>query len=342
MKRLVMQKDVLSDAERVTTYVYGEFGRMVEMTDPLGVTTVYTYDELGRKTSETNAQGETTRYSYDIQGRLTALENANNGFTYFEYDRSGRLLKEARPMGQANVYTYDAAGNMATKLDANGRRTVYSYDFNNRLVKTEVFDKVSDATPAKTTTYSYNKVGSLTGYDDGVTSAVYDYNDLQQRIGETTDHGAFSLAHGYRYYANGKKKIFTDPAGQTTTWSYDQAGRPLAVDLGPEGVVSINGYQWNRPLVITLPGGSTLEYAYNSLQQVTAITGKDPASNPVMDLGYSYSASGQVIGKTTLDGTYHYGYDQADRLTDVQVPQAAEDENYSYDCPRQSAEINGC
>jgi YD repeat-containing protein len=196
-------------------------------------------------------------------------------------------------------------------------------------VASEVYAAAADAAPVKSVTYSYNEAGSLVGYDDTVTSATYAYDDLQRLIGETVDYGSFSLTNGYGYYGNGWKEQYTDPAGRIKTYSYDKAGKPLGVDLGLAGQVSYNSYSWNRPSRITLPGGATLNFNYNGLQQVTAINGKDPAENPIIDYEYSYSPVGNIIEKSTEHGAYSYGYDSLYRLIDVKGP--VEDESYEYD-----------
>ena len=330
--RVVAQKDIFSvpeTEERITRMNYDDFGNLATLTDPLGRVTTYSYDELNRKTSETNAQGEITRFVYDSRDNLVRLEDPNNGFTYFAYDLSNRLLKETKPLLQETTYSYDNNGNLQSTTDANGRKTVYSYDLYNRLIKTEIFESTTATEPSKTITYTFNKVGSLTGYNDTITSATYGYDDLQRRVSETVHYGTFSLSHGYSYYGNGSKMSYTDPAGRTRTWNYDQAGRAIGLDLGATGVVSTNSFSWNRPTKITLPGGSTLNLSYNGLQELTGITNKDPGENSVMQYGYSYSGAGQVVTKATEHGTYGYGYDAVDRLTSAQTP--AELESYSYD-----------
>lgn len=328
--RVVVQKDLLSETEeRVTRSTYDELGNLVAVTDPMGQVTSFTYDALGRKTSATNALSETTRYEYDAMGNLILLEDPNKGNTLFEYDLTGRLLKEIRPLLQEISYGYDANGNLTEVIDPNNRRTVHSYDVFNRLTKTEFFAAASDTEPSKTVSYTYNKLGSLTGYDDGTTSAAYTYDDLQRRLSETLDYGPFSLGHSYTYYANSLKKSYTGPGGQTRTWTYDQANRPAGLDLGPAGAVTVNSWQWNRPEKITLPGGSTLNYSYNPLQELTDITAKDPGANPVLQYQYAYSKAGQIESKSTEHGAYNYAYDPAYRLVTAEAPD--KEESYSYD-----------
>lgn len=108
-----------------------------------------------------------------------------------------------------------------------------------------------------------------------------------------------------------------------------KAGKPLEIALGDAGWVSYKAYDWNRPATINLLGGSSLNFSYDGLQQVSIITGKDPADNPVIDYQYGYSASGNVSKKATEHGDYSYGYDTLYRLTSAESPQQSE--AFSYD-----------
>ena len=46
------------------------------------------------------------------------------------------------------------------------------------------FTDAGDTAPIKTVTFSYDKVGNLTGYDDGTTSATYTYDTLYRKTAE--------------------------------------------------------------------------------------------------------------------------------------------------------------
>lgn len=49
-------------------------------------------------------------------------------------------------------------------------------------------------------TFTYDASGNLTGYDDGVTSAVYAYDAASRKIAETVNVGPFSKTIRYTYY----------------------------------------------------------------------------------------------------------------------------------------------
>ncbi|TGO02072.1 hypothetical protein PN36_31005 [Candidatus Thiomargarita nelsonii] len=71
---------------------------------------------------------------------------------------------------------YDAGGNLTAKLDAKGQKVEYVYDALSRLVQVSYFDSASVL--VKTVTFSYDAVGNLLSYDDGVTSGSYGYDAL--------------------------------------------------------------------------------------------------------------------------------------------------------------------
>jgi YD repeat-containing protein len=108
------------------------------------------------------------------------LIDANRHTTRFTYDRSNLQLSETRPGGQRLSYTYDGAGNLKTQTDGNGRHTIHTYDDRTRLTRTDIYEFTGAGAPLKTIDYFYNEADSLTGYDDGATSAVYSYGDQRQ------------------------------------------------------------------------------------------------------------------------------------------------------------------
>jgi RHS repeat-associated protein len=280
--------------------------------------------------SETAPDGGRTTYVYDTRDNLVELIDANRHTTVFTYDRSNRQLSETRPGGQRLSYTYDGAGNLKTQTDGNGRHTIHSYDDRTRLTRTDIYEFTGAGAPFKSIDYFYNEADSLTGYDDGATSAVYSYDDLQRRTSETIDYGPFSLSHSYGYYANHQKQSYTDPAGRTRTLSYDEGGRPTGLDLGEAvGEVAITAYEWQRPTRIVLPGGGSITVGYNGLQQPVSIDARDPGGAPVMQRTYQYRRTGAIQSQTTAEGQIGYNYDPVERLRGATSP--ARDERFVYD-----------
>ena len=336
--RKVLETDVADGESSVSISGYDEAGNLVARTDKENRVTGYTYDDLNRLKVVTDALLGETGYTYDNRDNLIALNDAKNQTTRFEYDRNNRLLKEIRPEGQETSYAYDAAGNLAQKIDAKNQKTVYEYDGAGRLTEIRYFATANDTSPVKTVTFTYDRTGTLTGYDDGTTSAVYSYDDLNRKIGETVNYGPFALTNSYTYYNNGLKETFTGPDGVTYTYTYDAANQLTGVEIPGQGTITYSSYTWNRPDEVILPGGSRRQYVYDPLMRVTSITAKDPGQNVVMSHQYSYDKMDNITAKATEHGPYDYGYDDLYRLTTVDNP-VQSDENYTFDGSRQPLDL---
>ena len=86
------------------------------------------------------------------------------------------------------------------------------------------------------------------------------------------NYGAFTKSYSYTYFANGLKKTFTGPGGNTIKYTYDSNNRISGIAIPGQGQITYNTYQWNSPTKITLPGGATTEYRYDPLMQLASIT----------------------------------------------------------------------
>ncbi len=184
-------------------------------TDKNGQTTYYDYDARNRLIRVTEPAMAETSYSYDAKDNLVSLTDAEGNTTEFEYDANNRLTKEIRPGGEETSYTYDAAGNLTEKIDAKNQKKRYIYDDSGQLEQIDYYAASSDTTPAKTVDFSYDSRGNLTGYDDGISSAQYQYDPAGRKVSATVDFGAFEKTYSYTYFKNGRKKSFTAPSGVT-------------------------------------------------------------------------------------------------------------------------------
>jgi YD repeat-containing protein len=173
-------------------------------------------------------------------------------------------------------------------------------------------------------------MGNLTGYDDGVTSAVYGYDETYRKVSEAVDYGDFTLSNMIEYFNDGRKKTFTGPDNVTYQYQYDTGGRLAGVQIPDVGFVTIGNYTWNRPTRVTLPGGTEKEYEYDPLMRVKRITSRDPGQNVLLNFEYTRDKMDNITGKNTGHGDYGYQYDDLYRLTAVDNPEFS-DEAFSYD-----------
>jgi RHS repeat-associated protein len=147
---------------------------------------------------------------------------------------------------------------------------------------------------------------------------------------ETVNYGPFTKSIGYAYYANGAKKSFNGPDGTIYSYTYDPGNRLSSIDIPGVGQITYNTYQWTRPTLITLPGGSRKEMSYDPLMRIKALTAKDPGGNAVLNYSYGYDRMDNIVNKATEHGPYAYEYDNLYRLAGAVSPVLPQ-ESYTYD-----------
>ena len=329
--RKTREKDILNDFEEyLSLFSYDSGGNLISKIDKEEHATTYEYDELNRLKKVVNDIGEETCYTYDDRNNLITLTNANSGLTRFVYDKNNQLIREIRPLAQETVYLYDGVGNLSQKTDAENRKTEYEYDAAGRLIETRYFSATDHNTPEKTVVFTYDKVGNLKTYSDGVTSAAYSFDVASRKITETVNYGNFTLTNTITYHNNGTKKSFTGPDGIAYGYTYDDNNQLLGVQIPDVGFITNNAYHWNRPTVITLPGGTKKEYAYDQLMRLKSITVTDPGQNTLMDYFYNFDQMDNITEKQTGHGIYGYDYDELYRLIEANNP-TTNDEAFTYD-----------
>ena len=304
-----------------TSYNYDAFGRVQSISGP-GGSVSYAYDAMGQKIAVSDPSG-TTSFAYDDWGNLQSLTDAAGQMTRFDYDNAGKLLHEIRPLNQQTSFDYDPQGRLDTITDAKLQVTDYGYDDQSRLETIAYAD-------GRSVTLSYDADGNLAGYDDGVTSATYEYDALGRKTKETVDYGSFSKSFSYSYAANGLKSSFTAPDGTVYEYSYGDNNELREISIPNLGAISFADYQWTRPARIVYPGGSTREMDYDGLMRLTQLTSTTAGGNVLLDYSYEYDNSGNIMSKNTEHGEYSYGYDSASRLTGAEHP-ILDDESYAYD-----------
>ncbi|TGO02096.1 hypothetical protein PN36_30560 [Candidatus Thiomargarita nelsonii] len=149
-------------------------------------------------------------------------------------------------------------------------------------------------------------------------------------IGVRAGVASMPLSQSYEYFANGLKKSFTGADGVQIGYVYDENNRLVSVEIPDAGLVTVNGFEWNSPARVTLPGGSSLELDYDQLMRLESKVVKEPAEGVVLDYGYVYSPTSNIVAKSTEHGEYSYVYDELYRLSGAISP-VLEDESFVYD-----------
>ena len=314
---------------------YDASGNRIADTDAAGRATLYQYDALSRLKQTTDANAGQTHYGYDTRDNLTTVTDANGHTHVFSYDKANQVKTEARPSGATIQYEYDATGHLTQRTSPNGERRQFDYDAAGRKAEERHYPK--DATePSQTIVYTYDERNTLTGYTqtgDTHSAATYNYDANGQKTQETVTYGegqgAFSVTTKTSYTATGQKESFTYPDNTQIDYSYTANGLIDTATL-PNNAGSIHwqAYQWQQPTKITMPG-VTRTIQYDALQRPIQIksqaigsgTPENPQGDLIMSFAYQYDAAGNITQRQTEEGTWNYGYDLIDRLTQATPPQ---------------------
>jgi RHS repeat-associated protein len=300
-----------SPAGAVTSYEHGPFDKITNMRTPDGTRTEFRYDDQLRLTEIIHG-GMSWRYEYDVAGRLIAETDYNGSTTTYTRDAAGQVTRRVNAVGQEAVFRYDVLGNMAERF-AGGAATAFGYDPIGRLV----YARNADAE----VWLQRDAVGRVTAETCNGRTVATQYDVAGQVIGRTT------------------------PSGAETSWEYDLAGLPVAMNAGGQQLrfgYNSSGQQIRREL----PGELILtqDWDLNGRLTVQALTGpRQPgASGTRMPEGpaageqllqrraYAYRADGFPDSiDDLLTGNRTLSLDPAGRVTAVTGPDWSE--GYAYD-----------
>ena len=264
-----------------TTYSYDSQGHQTGQIDANGNATTWTYDDFGNKLSETDpdtspGDAPTVAYAYDAFNRLCRRLAVDPGvFLQTLADPCSTSVSAATIDTR---YTYDLAGNVLTISDATaaGRTITATYDQLNRPL-TVSGDKSGD--PA--TTYEYGATSAARSDASGSYTATLDAYGRQVSLTDPL-HSSGNL-YGWTYAPSGDLATTSDPAGNTTTNTYDPLGRPTARSTtGASGCTNCAVYSKSfnsagnavssTSTIATDPTNGTTAYAYDPLGRLTTYT----------------------------------------------------------------------
>ncbi len=234
----------------------------------------------GNALTQTDAKNQTTTTSYDSLERPLQVGYHDGSQVLYTWDIGnnalGRLSKVTEKAADASVsselqYSYDAQGRLAAEV-----RTVGGI--------------------GSTTQYAYT-AGQLSSLQTPSGRQIaYQRNAAGQVVQVTlTSNGQSQiLASNIEYQAFGGIKRYSDGAGQSHTWNYDQDGRVAAYSLG------------GQPWLLTYDNGGR-------------IIGQFDGSNASSSAIYSYDALDRLLGVVLPNTNYGYTYDDTgNRSTQVQ------------------------
>ncbi|MGH1542728.1 MAG: RHS repeat-associated core domain-containing protein [Arenicella sp.] len=318
--------------ENRTVTEYSKRSERLKVIDGNDNVTTYVYNRHQQLIEETNSEQETVKYGYDVRGNLLTVTDAEQRMTQYEYDNNNNKVAEIRPMGERQTYAYNANDGLVVKTDFNGNVANYSYDSDNRIA-TLSNTKAGDSSPERTVTYSFDKSNRDLGYNDGVTSTVYQLDGLGRQKQQTTTfiNAGFSKVLKTDYYPNSQIKTRTDAENTPTLYTYDGAGKLKSIQIATAGTILIDDYEGNLPSTISYPGGTKRTQEYDGLARLKQILVKNNADNTLMDYQYGFDNVGNITYRNTQQGNFTYGYDNAYRITSANQPNSFGNQTYSYD-----------
>ena len=267
---------------QTTTFGYNGKNLVSSKIDPTG-TVSYGYDDSGLPETVTEGSAVITR-TYNERGRLETYTNADDDFIQYRYDANGNLSRL--------TYPPDAQHPL-------GKQVNYHYNARNLL------DTVTDWAN-RTTTYTYDRLGRLTGTIRPNGSANIIAHDAANQLksikeianGKTISYLAFQHdAAGQitnRFRAPLQNSNFQHPVIDA---SYDDDNR-LATLNGQAIVHDDDGNMTLGPISVT---SGNIGLTYNSRNQLTAASGSS----------YTYDSEGRRRTMTDSSGTTRFTIDAA-------------------------------
>jgi len=276
-----------------TTYTnsYDSKGNVTGVTNPLNQTNLFSYDSpFNQLTGFKDPKGNPVTYSYNSQGNITGITYSDGTKQQFGVDSVGNITTSVNRRGSGMNYTYNKDGELLSKQYADGSKVSYTYDGHGNLLT------ATDAT--------------------GVIALEYDTAD---RLTNISYPGGRSLQ--FSYNADGQRTKMVSQDGYTTNYSYDTRGRLKTLTDGSGKTIITYEYDAASRLTKETNGNGTYTtYKYDSLGQVTNLVNYDSKGVINSRFDYTYDNLGRRTTMTTLEGTFHYGYDAIDQLTSVITP----------------------
>lgn len=278
--------DLAGGPARVTRFSHDDAERVETMTDPEDATTRRHFDDRGLVDTVTDAEGRSIRTDYDPRG--LAIRRTLLGFVDDPVAGS-----PPRDVVLATT-TYDDAGRELTTTDALGRVVRTAWDGADRVRSTTA---IGFADPD--------------GTRRDVVLGDTTYDPAGHPLVARSAGGTRTLVNTWDEAGRLVSSVF-DPAGlnRTTTYSYDRAGRVLAVRTADATRAETTTSTWDpagRRLTETLDdgqGGLTTRFGYDRRGHVVAVT--DPRGTPA--------------GADAAAYTTEHGYDEAGRAVSVLGP----------------------
>lgn len=339
-----------------THYTRDAAGHISTQTDARGQTTTYVRDALGRPTTITLANGSSQTLGYDTQGNLTQLTDAS-GSTSYTHDALGRILQKTQtvadnpgnPTTTTTVYAYHPGGTLAQVTYPSGLKVYYRLGSGanvGRIVQVDVQQpgwnqplqsfavNLAYTALGQPKSWSWsNSDAAQRGFDadgrmTGNEFASYQYDAAGRITAITqalrTQGGSTSISWSAGYDTRDRLTSFarTSGGGASTRYTYDANSNRLTsietttsdTDLDGDFDQSDTTQTTSQALGIAATSNRLLGFTQTQTISRTNAKGQAVVASTSTQVNYSLDEAGNL----TSDGLRQFGYDAANRLSQVQ------------------------
>lgn len=310
-RNLVSETDA---ANRTSSWVFNAADQLIEIHRPDTSVLYNTYWPGGMLKTQVDGAGAVTEYSYTSANLLRRVKDPSGRYTSFRYDSAGRLDK--RWVGTGLTCNAGTDGcvqfgyNTAGELNSINYLNDTAYDVTN-TVYDDAGRKISETTPAGTTTWAWDNLGRLQNRVSPVEGTVaYTYDGMSDLV----------------------KTIAYPNSGGTVTYTYDSAGRRKTVTDLAGNVSSLTWDNNDRLSNVVFPTATTNQdvLAYNNANELTSINYRKGTAD-LASVTYGRDGTGMLTSSTPTnlpgDAARTYGYTPLVQLETV----SGEATTYDYD-----------
>jgi RHS repeat-associated protein len=351
VRRLTNASDALGHH---TIYSYCTCGSLLSVTDPLGNATYFSYDNQGHATNIAYPDSSSITKYYDLAGRVTNVVDGAGHSVGNYFNNQNLQIASSNAFGLVFLKQFDILDRLTNGIDQNGVPIASTYDNLNRLTSRTYADG-----GVEHFAYTANIVGP-TSYTNQLTNAtVYTYDVAGRKTTETnallqgteyaydgandlislTDGNNHTTQWGYDVYGNvtSKTNVGTQVltyqydadnrltnrwslARTNTAYAYDNVGNLTNV-IYPSDTPSLYFiYDADNRMISMGDAFGWTTNTYTQIGQLASETGPWPSD------AVTFTYSNQLRTKLDLqqlsaaDWIQSYGYDAANRLTNITSP----------------------
>lgn len=315
----------------VSLYSYDTRGRLASISDPKTNVTSYVYDVDDNVIAVTSSEGSDVTparqsfamsFQYDARNRCVMdYDNVGNTNRYF-YDSGDNITLHIDPRGNARGWQYDGLSRatvieadldgdgdfeplvdsiirqawddnsrLTQVIDGNSNVTRYAYDALNRRTSTTHPDNTSESliwSPR-------SNVNLRTDANGTVTVFAYDPLDRLVRKDITPGPGVAATTTFEVFAYDGMSRcVMASNDVSLTEFGYDSMGNSVHARMRGYDVVVIYDQNGERTQ-LEYPGGRTVDYLYNELDEVTTVTSSPGGGAPSVTLAtLAYDGPGRI------------------------------------------------